>query len=100
MAASQLASASWCSFQVVEGFRQIAVRVGDARVDGDRSADQLDGGLRMTGLRGDQSEQMQRVEVSRLALQDRPVDALRLGQLALPMQGQGAGEDRLIMRWR
>ena len=59
---------------------------GEFFLPADRLPDQLDGLLRVPGLQGNDSEEMQRVKVVRLLLQNFPIEALRVRKVSLPMQ--------------
>ena len=59
---------------------------GDFLHSGRRLPDQLDGLLRVPSLQGNDAEQMQRIKVVRLLLQNFPIDALRVRKLSLLMQ--------------
>ena len=59
---------------------------GDLCVQPDRLPDQFNCSLRSPCLKGNDSEQMQRIKVVWLLTQNFPIDALRLRQLSLLMQ--------------
>jgi len=57
----------------------------------------------MPALLANQSQQMQRIKMTRLNFKDFPIQRLRLGELPLPMPGnrlpqlQGDGRERLLV---
>ena len=61
---------------------QSAVVLGDAGVDGDRPADQVDRRSQVAGLTGQDAQQMERIGMVGDLGQDLAIDRLRLGQPA------------------
>jgi len=86
--------------KVEERGAQIAVSVGDAPVQLNRPADEVDATLRALRLYRDDAEQMERAKMVRLLLQDFFIEALRVRQPPLLMQRQRLREGPLQRRLR
>ncbi len=65
------------------------MRLGDTGVYADRRANQIGGALAVSGLQGDDPQQVQRVKMPGIGLQNLPIQRLGLRQLPLLMQGDG-----------
>nr|WP_199805318.1 hypothetical protein [Bradyrhizobium pachyrhizi] len=74
---------------------EVAVRVRDVAVEPDRAPDQVDAALAAAGLRRNQAQQMQRIEVVRLLSEHVFIDLLCCRELPSLMQRDGLREGAL-----
>ncbi|MDH2383214.1 hypothetical protein [Bradyrhizobium sp. CER78] len=81
--------------QVAQRIAQIVVRVRDVVVEPDGSPDQVNAALAAAGLRGNQAQQMQRIEVAWLLSENVLVDLLCRRQLPPLMQRKSLREHGL-----
>ncbi|MES5484514.1 hypothetical protein QMZ05_17295 [Bradyrhizobium sp. INPA03-11B] len=81
--------------QVAQRIAKVVVRIRDVAVEPDRAPDQINAALAAAGLRGNQAQQMQRIEVAWLPSENVFIDLLCRRQLPPLMQRESLREHGL-----
>jgi hypothetical protein len=71
---------------------EVIVILRDTGIDRDRSLDEINGGIRMTSLMGNDAEQVQRIGVIRLLDQNPAIDFPGIGESARLVEGYSGFE--------